>query len=1065
MPGPFGFSNAFTSGEVDEHVYDRTDLQQTAKGCAEALNLLIQIPGPLDKRPGFWLVGPVNDQANNTRMVAFRKSWTDACLLEFGAGVAHVWNLNGTPAIDPGTGAQIAFSTAFTSAQLPLLRWKQVQDVIYFRTSDGSLQPTALARYNFGVAAGDWVFTTTSFPNGPWLAENTNQGFTINLNNSGTDLIDRNFAATGAGAIPAGATVGIVASAALFDPAQVGSQLRVRENGDAQSVAAWEPATNYLPPNTGSDGYFVSSNGRVYNCTRGGTVKLGSNPPVCLQGTQSDGDNMWAYLHDGAGIVRIDSVSDSTHANGTVLRTCPIYSGVNTFCWAFSAYSPLDGWPTAWPEIREERFVDGACSGNQDWVDLSETAGFTPTSEDFTPGTGLGVITDDDAVRRRVGAKGGKIQWFRVATYLLVGTETGEHLISGPVLDEPISPQGVVIKDLSAFGCAPIEPENVQSGLLFVTMTQRTLREITIATSQEPTGEDHTVLARHIADRVFEQIKWTKAPLNNLWCRMADKGLACFTYHVEQQVKGFTSQQIADGTFALLDMQVLPNENGYEIPWVVVQSPIYGKLILRLSDPTQGLYMDSAVSWSGSSSNTIPVPAMWNGQMVDVLAEVDQGSRAGSGGTPSHAAGFDFYVTPVWPWQGHPVVNWTAPAVLPDHFRVYVQSVPPGPTVATPNWTLSNDVSGPAGLDASARSFDLQGMIMVDGSANFVWVVGFNATETQANSIFPVQFSGNSGTFAGTITSTWTGANTAFFCSLPWTLNCPHGGEFQGQMTFNIPSVQSGQTPNTATATAAWLNYDTLADQQGSTRKYVAVAGIAGPAGDVFNIPYSETSIVNSAPNLAANGHIISPQTSPMVGEATMNVGATPPWDIVLNVSLDLAAQYVSPQAQNGYGGAGGGGGGAGVQAPGKAVTAQQWFKQLPVAGGEVTLPGGATAEGAIVGFTYPVFFRSLKLDLKNLWGGALLQTQRITEALVDLKTVLATIGGDNANWPGEDVSARLAADVPGAVARRFVRRVTIVQDEGAESDDHDPRITISERSPYPFTLYAIRQDKVAIGE
>ena len=26
MPGPFGFSNAFTSGEVDEHVYDRTDL-------------------------------------------------------------------------------------------------------------------------------------------------------------------------------------------------------------------------------------------------------------------------------------------------------------------------------------------------------------------------------------------------------------------------------------------------------------------------------------------------------------------------------------------------------------------------------------------------------------------------------------------------------------------------------------------------------------------------------------------------------------------------------------------------------------------------------------------------------------------------------------------------------------------------------------------------------------------------------------------------------------------------------------------------------------------------------
>jgi hypothetical protein len=765
MPGPFGFTNAFTSGELDDDAWDRTDLQQVAKGCAQAQNLMVRIAGPLAKRPGFWLIGPVSDPAHNTRIVAFRKSWTDSLLLEFGNLVCHVWTAFGQPFIDTGTGLQLSFATPFPGSMLPVLRWKQVQDVIYFRAGDGSLVPQTLSRASGGLVSASWTFTPTTFLNGPWLSENTDLTQTVTLAQTGGPAeIDDGNNTTLAGTIPVGASVTLTASNPMFSAALVGSQMRLRANLNSVSCLAWAPAYKYFVND------FAVSNGNMYYCpdigAPGTSVTSGNNPPVQLQGTQSDGAIVWTFLHDGAGIVKLTGYTSPTVMTGTVYHAVPLRSNVATSYWAFAAYSPADGWPTAWPEIREERLVDGATSGNLDWADLTQTAGFNPTQEDFTPGTGLGVVVDSNAVRRRVGTKGGRIQWFHTATYLLVGTETGEHLISGPVLDEPISPGGVVIKDLSEFGCAPIEPANSQRGLMFVTITGKTLREISVDPSQGTIGEDHSYLAQHIASRNFARIKFTKSPSNNLWAQLGDGGLACYTYQVEQQVKGWTSQLLPLG-LTVTDMAVTPSYFNFETLWVVASSPSIGKVLLQLSDPPSGLYMDVANNWfapGGVPTNTIAVKPLLNGQAIDVLA---------------------------------------------------------------------------------------------DGA----------------------------------------------------------------------------------------------------------------------------------------------------------------------------------------------------------------WYANLLVTGGQVTLPAGVTALSGTWGLTYPVAFTSLKLDLRNLYGGALLQAQDITEALVDVETVLCTVNGGNPNWPGEDVSTRLASDVPAAVARRVTKRVTIVQNESSETDDHDPRITITEQSPYPFVLYAIRQDKVAIGE
>ena len=126
---------------------------------------------------------------------------------------------------------------------------------------------------------------------------------------------------------------------------------------------------------------------------------------------------------------------------------------------------------------------------------------------------------------------------------------------------------------------------------MFVTITGKTLREIGVDPNQGTFGEDHSYLAQHIAGRNFARIKWTKTPSNNLWVQLGDGGLACYTYHVEQQVKGWTSQLLAAGTDRARHGGAA--EQG-QLRGAVDGRPLadLGKLILRLSDPPSRLYMD-----------------------------------------------------------------------------------------------------------------------------------------------------------------------------------------------------------------------------------------------------------------------------------------------------------------------------------------------------------------------------------------------------------------------------------------------------------------------------------------
>lgn len=629
MADAAGFSNSWTEGEICDDAWDRVDIQPVGKGCQSAINLVIRVAGPLGKRRGFWDLGAVDDETKLGRMVPFRRSVTDALMLEFGNEIVRVWQANGSPLLDMGV--QVSFASPYTDAQTQLLRWKQVADVIYIRTSDGQ-PPQALER----LSDTSWAFNVESFPNGPWMAENVDTTSTITV--SGTDFPDGNVVA-GGGMIMPGEVVSLVATDAIFDPAQVGGCFRTRAGDGTASVLAWSPGFKYFQND------FAISVGHVYAAANAGSggFNAGSNPPVQLSGNQSDGAIVWQYLHDGAGVIQITAVADAMNATGTVLAGHPLKSGQATSFWSEGAYSNYRGWPRAWPALREERLCGGATANNLDFLDLTETSGFYPDHENFHPGTGLDLVLDTDAIRRRLGDDNGEIIWTLTTNYLLAGTISGEYLVAGSVLDEPLSPSAITLKNLSDFGSADVYPAKAWKGLCYVTRGAQTVRELVVDTQQGFTTQDLTVLANHIGGvteagvpaRSFAQLTWIPTPDEVLWTRLGDGGLAAMTYHQEQQVKGWSRQQLPGGIiepgaavgvngYIVEDMQSLPGPGEYETLWLIVsrvKDGVTQRHLWMQSQQSDALFLDGAQLYTGAPATVFGGLMAYAGETVWALAD------------------------------------------------------------------------------------------------------------------------------------------------------------------------------------------------------------------------------------------------------------------------------------------------------------------------------------------------------------------------------------------------------------------------------------------------------------
>lgn len=606
-----GFQQAFNVGELGPDAWSRSDLAQHSKGCIAAFNMIGRVAGPCGRRPGTWFVGAPKHADKAARLIPFRRSVGDALVLEFGDTYARVWTVNGDPVLD-GL-AQVEFATPWTEAQLDGLRWRQVGDVIYFCHRDGLRMQTLTRTSNTA-----WAILPTVFIDGPWRPENADQALKLTL-------VGATLTATGH---------------APFTPQHVGALFRLRKNDGNPGVMSWEPEEQDIGENARR-----LSNGRVYTRT-GGINDAGNTPPVHDSGKVLDGKAEWTFLHDGAAVVRVIGYTDANTVTVQVLTGLPDDLDTGTFNWAEGAYSDARGWPTAFPALREERLALAAPAAEPDAVDFTRTAGFRPDRLDFKPGLGTGRVVDDDAVRRPVGDERNRVVWLAGSTFLMAGTTDAEFLISGATVDDPISPSGCVARPLGEYGSADVAPVLAHDGVLFVAAGGETLREVKMAPDQSLGRRDLNVVAEHIGQRGLAELTWLKQPYNLLWVRLADGGQASFTYHAEHAVEGWNRHGLAASTLptpeeplagglVLESSCVVPGLKGRPRLFMLARREKGGvtqRLILRLADREDRLFLDAAELYAGAASNTVGGLDHLAGETVTVMAATENDAPTAPGG-------------------------------------------------------------------------------------------------------------------------------------------------------------------------------------------------------------------------------------------------------------------------------------------------------------------------------------------------------------------------------------------------------------------------------------------------
>jgi hypothetical protein len=596
------FINALNVGELSPDAWSRSDLAQHSRGCLIGWNMIGRVIGPVGRRPGTWHVGAPKHHDRKARLIPFVRSQGDALLLEFGDFYVRVWTVNGTPVM--ADGVQVEFASPYSQSQIEGIRYRQSGDVMFLTHRDG-FSPRQLVRQSNTL----WSIDGTPVTKGPFRGENTGP---VTLRLSGTTL---------------------QASAPLFQPGHVGSLWRIRPNAGNPAVLTWEPEEENIPA-----GAERLSNGRVY--ARAGTVnRAGNTPPIHDSGTVSDGRALWTYLHDGAAIVQVTAFLSDTQVIVADRSGIPAGVATNTPYWSEGAFSDLRGWPTANPVVREERLALAGAFSEPDVIDFTRTAGFSPSGLDFTPGLGTGRVVDDDAVRRFVGESRDRIVWLAGSTYLIAGTTSGEHLITGATVDDPITPAGCVSRPISEFGSADVMPVLAWGLVMFVASGGQTLRFIGVQADQSQSQGDLSVTADHIGRRGLVELTWCKQPMNLLWVRLADGGQASFTFHSEQNVQGWNRHGLAaprpsteaeplGGGLELESSCVLPGVNGRPRLFMLAKRTKNGqpqRMILRMAEPEDRLFLDAAELYFG-----VPVPGVAGidhliGEPVTMMARTETG--------------------------------------------------------------------------------------------------------------------------------------------------------------------------------------------------------------------------------------------------------------------------------------------------------------------------------------------------------------------------------------------------------------------------------------------------------
>jgi len=312
------------------------------------------------------------------------------------------------------------------------------------------------------------------------------------------------------------------------------------------------------------------------------------------------------------GIVKIRSITDSTHAQASVLAS--LGGTTESADWSEGAWSDFRGWPQT-VKIHEGRLW---------WFGITIYGSVSDDFENFDDNT----LGPSAPISRSIGEGAiENIYWAVSLQRLLVGTASAEMSCRSSSLDEPLTTTNFVIRPSSSQGSDNVDALRLDKFGIFVQIGGERVFKMEIDYFvQDYKAEDLTLLVPGLNVAGVVQIAVQRKPDTRLHCRRGDGSVAILVLDAAENVLAWQEWESPNGFVE--DISILPAVSSSEDQvYYIVRRVIFGVTVRyhekwalesQCTGLTDARLLDSHIIYSGAAVTTIGGLASLAGQVVSV---------------------------------------------------------------------------------------------------------------------------------------------------------------------------------------------------------------------------------------------------------------------------------------------------------------------------------------------------------------------------------------------------------------------------------------------------------------
>ncbi len=252
--------------------------------------------------------------------------------------------------------------------------------------------------------------------------------------------------------------------------------------------------------------------------------------------------------------------------------------------------------------------------------------------DEFTLKDSAGEVVDDMGFEYTIASDDvNGIKWLKAVDVLAAGTSGAEYKISSTTLNEPVTPKNIRISRQTSYGSAPVRPQQIGAGIVFVQRSKNRLRLFEyLWTDNQYGATDITVLSEHIANAGVRAMALQTAKDTYVWCALEDGSLIGLTYEKQQKVIAWHAHHLG-GNGKVKSIAIIPGPKADQV-YMAVERVLNGKTVTyieafldafsEVDEPKDCRFVDCSLTYtSDTPTNALQGLQHLEGQEVSILVD------------------------------------------------------------------------------------------------------------------------------------------------------------------------------------------------------------------------------------------------------------------------------------------------------------------------------------------------------------------------------------------------------------------------------------------------------------